>query len=304
VLAFAALLGNKTSATTINPQTVGAVGGAASSHSKTPKETQGMGIDAKVAIGAAALVGAYATANEVLGDTGLVNHPAMGRFTAKKTIEYWMRDVKKEEELIDRFIEFIDNSGAIDIYNSIEAKKKELDINLLSKPTESQMAELEKLINEILKNKDLISNIKIDDCPISLKTEEEQNNVKFTQFISLANFKKSLNDYKNNLLNSGLSDYSTGILKFDLSKKSIFINIPDPSSLRTKKVGELLGSEIRDFDLWSSNITMLGNVVLTLNNDGSLTVHSHLKKFTNPITGKVLDNFSVQLTIPAPTPKK
>jgi hypothetical protein len=220
----------------------------------------------------------------------------------KKTIEYWMRDFKKEKELIDRFIEFIDNSGVIDIL--IEAKKKELDINLLSKPTESQMAELEKLINEILKNKDLISNIKIDDCPISLKTEEEQNNVKFTQFISLANFKKSLNDYKNNLLNSGLSDYSTGILKFDLSKKSIFINIPDPSSLRTKKVGELLGSEIRDFDLWSSNITMLGNVVLTLNNDGSLTVHSHLKKFTNPITGKVLDNFSVQLTIPAPTPKK
>ena len=216
-----------------------------------------------------------------------------------------MRDVKKEEELIDRFIEFIDNSGAIDIYNSIEAKKKELDINLLSEPTESQMAEPEKSINEILmKNKDLISNIKIDDCPISLKTEEEQNNVKFTQFISLANFKKSLNDYKNNLLNSGLSDYSTGMLKFDLSKKSIFINIPDPSSLRTKKVGELFGSEIRDFDLWSSNITMLGNVVLTLNNDGSLTVHSHLKKFTNPITGKVLDNFSFQLTIPAPTPKK
>jgi hypothetical protein len=294
----------KTIATVLAFAALGA-GGAASSHSKTPKETQGMGIGAKVAIGAAALVGAYATANEVLGDTGLVNHPAMGRFTAKKTIEYWMRDVKKEEELIDRFIEFIDNSGAIDIYNSIEAKKKELDINLLSEPTESQMAEPEKSRNEILmKNKDLISNIKIDDCPISLKTEEEQNNVKFTQFISLANFKKSLNDYKNNLLNSGLSDYSTGILKFDLSKKSIFINIPDPSSLRTKKVGELLGSEIRDFDLWSSNITMLGNVVLTLNNDGSLTVHSHLKKFTNPITGKVLDNFSVQLTIPAPTPKK
>jgi hypothetical protein len=305
VLAFAALLGNKTSATTINPQTVGAVGGAASSHSKTPKETQGMGIDAKVAIGAAALVGAYATANEVLGDTGLVNHPAMGRFTAKKTIEYWMRDVKKEKELIDRFIEFIDNSGVIDIL--IEAKKKELDINLLSKPTESQMAELEKLINEILKNKDLISNIKIDDCPISLKTEKEQNNIKFTQFISLVNFKKSLNDYKNNLLNSGLSDYSTGILKFDLSKKSIFINIPVPSSLRNKKVGGLFGSEILDFDLWSSNITMLGNTVLTLNNDGSLTIKCYFKKFTDPLSGKSKDNVNYQITIPAPknpAPKK
>ena len=86
MLAFAALLGNKTSATTINPQTVGAVGGAASSNSEKLKKTQGMGIGAKVAIGAAALVGAYATANEVLGDTGLVNHPAMGRFTAKKQL--------------------------------------------------------------------------------------------------------------------------------------------------------------------------------------------------------------------------
>ena len=54
-----------------------------------------MGIGAKVAIGAAALVGAYATANEVLGDTGLVNHPAMGRYTIKKTIGYLMRDFKK-----------------------------------------------------------------------------------------------------------------------------------------------------------------------------------------------------------------
>ena len=288
VLAFAALLGNKTSATTINPQTVGAVGGAASSNSEKLKKTQGMGIGAKVAIGAAALVGAYATANEVLGDTGLVNHPAMGRFTAKKTIEYWMRDVKKEEELIDRIIEFIDNSGAIDIYNSIVAKKKDLGINLISKPTESQ-AELKKSINEILmEKKDLISNIKIDnfkidDCPISLKTEEEQNNMKFTQFISLADLKDSLNDQKNNFLNSGLSNYSTGMLKFDLSKNSIFIGIPD---------------------LTSSNITMLGNLILTLNNDGSLTVHSHLKKFTDLISGKVLDNFSLQFTIPAPTPKK
>ena len=45
VLAFAALLGNKTSATTINSQTVGA-GGAASSHSEKLKKTQGMGIGA------------------------------------------------------------------------------------------------------------------------------------------------------------------------------------------------------------------------------------------------------------------
>ena len=308
ILASAALFGNKTSATTVNPQTVGAVGGAASSHSEKLKKTQGMGIGAKVAIGAAALVGAYATANEVLGDTGLVNHPAMGRYTIKKTIGYLMRDVKKEQELIDQIIQFIDDSGAIDIYNLIEAKKKELDINLLSKPTESQIAGLEKSANEILmKNKDLISNIKIDNCSISLKTEEKKNNVKFVQFINLANLKNSLNEYKNNLLNFSLSDYSMGILKFDLSKKSIFINIPDPSSLRTKKVGELFGSEILDFDLWSSNITMLGNTVLTLNNDGSLTIKCYFKKFTDPLSGKIIDNMGSQITIPAPknpAPKK
>ena len=219
-----------------------------------------------------------------------------------------MRDVKKEQELIDQIIQFIDDSGAIDIYNLIEAKKKELDINLLSKPTESQIAGLEKSANEILmKNKDLISNIKIDNCSISLKTEEKKNNVKFVQFINLANLKNSLNEYKNNLLNFSLSDYSMGILKFDLSKKSIFINIPDPSSLRTKKVGELFGSEILDFDLWSSNITMLGNTVLTLNNDGSLTIKCYFKKFTDPLSGKIIDNMGSQITIPAPknpAPKK
>ena len=266
MLAFAALLGNKTSATTINPQTVGAVGGAASSNSEKLKKTQGMGIGAKVAIGAAALVGAYATANEVLGDTGLVNHPAMGRFTAKKTIEYWMRDVKKEEELIDQIIQFIDDSGASDIYNSIEAKKKAL--------------------NEILiKKKDLISNIKIDNfkignCSISLGNKEEENDIKLGQLLSLValneNFIKVLKD---NLSKIGLSRYSIGGVKFNLSKNSIFFGIPDISS---------------------SNMTMLGNTVLTLNNDGSLTVHSHFKKFNDLISGKVLDNFSLQFTIPAP----
>jgi len=279
VLAFAALLGNKTSATTINPQTVGAVGGAASSHSKTPKETQGMGIGARVAIGTAALVGVYATANEILGDTGLVNHPAMGRFTAKKTIEYWMRDVKKEEELIDRIIEFIDNSGASDIYNSIEAKKKALGISLLLQPTKIQMAELEKSINEILmEKKDLISNIKIDNCSISLGNKEEENDIKLGQLLSLGKIKKSLKGMKDNLSKIDLSSYSIGIVKFNLSKNSIFFGIPDTSS---------------------SNLTMLGNTVFTLNSNGSLTVHSHLKKFIHPISGKVLDNFSLQFTISA-----
>ena len=284
MLAFAALLGNKTSATTINPQTVGAVGGAASSNSEKLKKTQGMGIGAKVAIGAAALVGAYATANEVLGDTGLVNHPAMGRFTAKKTIEYWMRDVKKEEELIDRIIEFIDNSGVID------AKEEKLNVNLPSGPNKDQKAKINKATNAILmEKKDLISNIKIDNfkignCSISLGNKEEENDIKLGQLLSLVelneNFIKVLKD---NLSKIGLSRYSIGGVKFNLSKNSIFFGIPDTSS---------------------SNMTMLGNTVLTLNNDGSLTVHSHFKKFNDLISGKVLDNFSLQFTIPAPTLKK
>ena len=191
-----------------------------------------------------------------------------------------MRDVKKEEELIDQIIQFIDDSGASDIYNSIEAKKKDLGINLILKPIESQ-AELNNSINEILmKKKDLISNIKIDDCSISLGNKEEENDIKLGQLLSLValneNFIKVLKD---NLSKIGLSRYSIGGVKFNLSKNSIFFGIPDTSS---------------------SNMTMLGNTVLTLNNDGSLTVHSHFKKFNDLISGKVLDNFSLQFTIPAP----
>ena len=279
VLAFAALLGNKTSATTINPQTVGAVGGAASSHSKTPKETQGMGIGAGVAIGAAALVGAYVTANEILGDTGLVNHPAMGRFTAKKTIEYWMRDVKKEEELIDRIIEFIDNSGVID------AKEEESNVNLPSGPNKDQKAKINNATNAILmEKKDLISNIKInnfkiDNCSISLGNEEEELKLSFLP--QLEEIRNRLDGFKSSLSIMGLSGYSMGILKFDLSKNSIFIGIPNPNPT-------------------SSNITMLGNAVLTLNNDGSLTIKCYSKKFTDPCSDKSMDNVNYQITISAP----
>lgn len=281
VLAFAALLGNKTSATTINPQTVGAVGGAASSHSKTPKETQGMGIGAGVAIGTAALVGAYATANEILGDTGLVNHPAMGRFTAKKTIEYWMRDVKKEEELIDRIIEFIDNSGVID------AKEEKLNVNLPSGPNKDQKAKINKATNAILmEKKDLISNIKIDNfkignCSISLENEEEQNKLKLSFLPQLKEIRNQLDGFKSSLSIMGLSGYSVGILKFDLSKNSIFIGIPNSTSS-------------------SSNITMLGNAVLTLNNDDSLTIKFYFKKFTDLRSDKSMDNVNYQITISDP----
>lgn len=281
MLAFAALLGNKTSATTINPQTVGAVGGAASSHSKTPKETQGMGIGARVAIGTVALVGAYATANEILGDTGLVNHPAMGRFTAKKTIEYWMRDVKKEEELIDRIIEFIDNSGVID------AKEEEFNVNLPSGPNKDQKAKINKATNAILmEKKDLISNIKIDNfkignCSISLENEEEQNKLKLSFLPQLKEIRNQLDGFKSSLSIMGLSGYSVGILKFDLSKNSIFIGIPNSTSS-------------------SSNITMLGNAVLTLNNDDSLTIKFYFKKFTDLRSDKSMDNVNYQITISDP----
>ncbi len=289
VLAFAALLGNKTSATTINPQTVGAVGGAASSHSKTPKETQGMGIGARVAIGTAALFGAYATANEILGDTGLVNHPAMGRFTAKKTIEYWMRDVKKEEELIDRIIEFIDNSGAINICNSIHsaiyAKEKELNVNLLSGPNKAQKAKINKVANAILmEDKDLIPNIRIDSCSEDLETEEKKNEMKFSLLYVLTQIIN--NESKGDLLKVSFSEYSIGVLKFDLAKNRVFINVPNQTS---------------------SNMTMLSSIVLTLNNNGSLTFKFYAKEHTAPLGGKSMDNVNCQITIPAPknpAPKK
>ena len=280
VLAFAALLGNKTSATTINPQTVGAAG-AASSNSEKLKKTQGMGIGAGVAIGTAALVGAYATANEILGDTGLVNHPAMGRFTAKKTIEYWMRDVKKEEELIDRIIEFIDNSGVID------AKEEKLNVNLPSGPNKAQNAKINKATNAILmEKKDLISNIKIDNfkignCSISLENEEEQNKLKLSFLPQLKEIRNQLDGFKSSLSIMGLSGYSVGILKFDLSKNSIFIGIPNSTSS-------------------SSNITMLGNAVLTLNNDDSLTIKFYFKKFTDLRSDKSMDNVNYQITISDP----
>ncbi|MBR0184197.1 MAG: hypothetical protein IJQ10_03485, partial [Clostridia bacterium] len=68
VLAFASLFGNKTSATTINSQTVGAVGGAASSNSEKLKKTQGMGIGPKIAIGATVLTAGVVEAyNEIAG---------------------------------------------------------------------------------------------------------------------------------------------------------------------------------------------------------------------------------------------
>ena len=79
----------------------------------------------------------------------------------------------------------------------------------------------------------------------------------------------------------GLSGYSVGILKFDLSKNSIFIGIPNSTSS-------------------SSNITMLGNAVLTLNNDDSLTIKFYFKKFTDLRSDKSMDNVNYQITISDP----
>jgi hypothetical protein len=277
VLAFAALFGNKTSATTVNPQTVGAVGGAASSHSEKLKKTQGMGIGAKVAIGAAALVGAYATANEVLGDTGLVNHPAMGRYTIKKTIGYLMRDFKKEEALIDNIVEFIDNSGANEVFELFSKKLKNLGIdvksllsgNFLPNVTQTQKQEILKAKNEILaENKNLVSNIKIDKYSLGFNTEEDKNVTKLELLNLLPIISISLKSISENL--KDFSYHSTGVFKSDLSKNSVF-----------------LGNE----DI---------NFILTLNNDGSLTIKGCAKKYLDPLSGKIIDNFNYQFTISAP----
>lgn len=264
VLAFASLFGNKTSATTINPQSTGAVGGAASSNSEKLKKTQGMGIGAKVAIGATALVGAYATANEVLGDTGLVNHPAMGRYTIKKTIEYLTRDIKKEEALIDGIIEFIDKLSTFK-----------------TDPNDSPEVQLQKLIkaqSEVVKNKDLIPSIKIDvylanNSPLELNVEGELLE-KSSVLKNLLFYKQLFIGVKANLSKMKFSEYCYGNVKFNLSKNNIFIS-----------------------DLKLLNPGLPDNIFVTLNKDGSLTIKQFVKQLN--LRGKIINNFISQFTIPA-----
>lgn len=242
VLAFAALLGNKTS------------------------KTQGMGIGAKVATGAAVLVGAYAIANEVLGDIGLVNHPAMGRFTAKKTIGYFMRDVEKQKALIDKIIKFIDKLSKFELNAG----------SLLLWP--QQLMRAQSIVVE--KNKQLIPSIKIDEYSVNNSSFALSNEVAFIEKSNMLKFllqlKLILVSIKVNLAEMKLSEYSLGEIKFNLSKNNVFMDFLSSKSL---------------------DPGLPDNISLTLNKDSSLTIKQFFKK--SNFDGRPL---TAQFTIPDPRP--
>ena len=107
---------------------------------------------------------------------------------------------------------------------------------------------------------------------MGFKTEGDKNVFKLEQLnlllvieVALMTLKPILKDF---------SFHSTGALKFDLSKNSVFIGDKDT------------------------------NTILTLNKDGSLTVKAYAKKYCDPTSGKVVNNFNVQGTISAPAIKK
>lgn len=273
-LALATFLGNKTSAVNKNevqnPQTIRAV----SSNSEKAQKTKSISTGAKVASVVAAVFGTYIITNEVLGDTDLVNHPAMGRFTFKKTIGYFSRDVKKEEALIDRIIEFIDKLGPFNLdmvdENAVNAIQQELI----------------KAQNEVvIKNKQLIPDITIDmysinNSPLDIgKLGGHDLEEKSIILRSLLFYRLLLADIKARLAKMKFSEYSYGNVKFNLSKNSVFIDL---------------------LPLKSINPGLFDNIFVTLNENGSLTIKQSAKQLNMGLVK--LNNITNQFTIPDPAP--
>lgn len=142
-----------------------------------------------------------------------------------------MRDVKKEQELINQIQDFINNLGVKETLN-------------------------------------VLSSITIDSC--STKIHGQEIAIKLEVFGALQVLKAFGIMPASKL---GFSKYSEGTPRFDVSKNSIFMIGPN------------------------------GNTRLTLNGNSSLTVNLYEKKFTNVVSGKVVDNFSVQCTIEPKTKK-
>ena len=136
-------------------------------------------------------------------------------------------------------------------------------------------------------DKSLEKNIEIERYSSSIEGREDQ--IKSAFLASLKTLKDLLISTKK-ALSEGFATYSLGTYKFDLSKNSIFISIPDPRSIKTKGIAEICGIKIQDFDLWSSNLTMFANIVCTLNKDGSLTIKSYVPNM----------RFNSQFTISTP----
>ena len=103
---------------------------------------------------------------------------------------------------------------------------------------------------------------------MGFNTEEDKNVTKLELLNLLPIISISLKSISENL--KDFSYHSTGVFKSDLSKNSVF-----------------LGNE----DI---------NFILTLNNDGSLTIKGCAKKYLDPLSGKIIDNFNYQFTISAP----
>ena len=95
-LACASFLGNKTSAMTVSPNHLSS--GVAKNDVRKLDKNKGMCIGKKVGILALLLAGTYVFTNEVLGDTGLVNHPMLGKYTFKKAIDYFGKVIKKDDK--------------------------------------------------------------------------------------------------------------------------------------------------------------------------------------------------------------
>lgn len=260
-LALATFLGNKTSAVNKNevqtPQTIRAV----SSNSEKAQKTKSMSTGAKVAKVAsvvAAVFGTYIITNEVLGDTDLVNHPAMGRFTFKKTIGYFSRDVKKEEALIDRIIEFIDKLGTFNL--------DKINLDMVDKNAVNAIQqELIKAQSEVvIKNEKLIPGITIDmysigNPPFDIRELDSHGTFKEKLNIlkNLLFYRLLLADIKARLAKMKFSEYSYGDVKFNLSKNSVFIDL---------------------LPLKSMNPGLFDNIFVTLNENGSLTIKQSAKQ--------------------------
>lgn len=277
---MATFLGNKTSAVNKNevqnPQAIRAV----SSNSEKAQKTKSMSTGAKVAKIAsvvAAAFGTYIITNEVLGDTDLVNHHAMGRFTFKKTIGYFSRDVKKEEALIDRIIEFIDKLGTFNL--------DKINLDMVDKNAVNAIQqELIKAQNEVvIKNEKLIPGItmdmySIDNSPLDIgKLGGHDLEEKSIILRNLLFYRLLLAGIKARLAKMKFSEYSCGYVKFNLSKNSVFIDL-----LPLKSMGPGL------FD----------NIFVTLNENGSLTIKQSAKQLNMGLAK--LNNITTQFTIPDP----
>lgn len=195
------------------------------------------------------LLGGYVFANEVAGDTGLVSLPALGGFTAKKTLDYLTRDVKKEEKLIDDIIEAFSaliGGGRLIVelekLASIDGKqvdKSKIKINDLKN---NVIKETTSVLDALINNKGLLSHVKIDSCSIlgkSLDNSVINDDVKRGLLVLLWVGIISLSLFKSQLNKIGFVDYSLGC-KFDHSAKSVRLSSPD------------------------------GKMIFTLNNDNSL----------------------------------